>query len=278
MMMETPNRLCRKILDFRPDAVLTAGMLEELDNFPHEILGLFYQDYCDGIVTGLEFRSENGGIVLGPGLVRFQGAFYILPENVDLSALMAAWLEKNPSSGKSWNIVLARTGGEIIRGVPVEYLGFEFAGEPGDNVEKLQIAGFRDGLKTLLPELAGPDAVESFLSASRLQLLDTPMAAKGEASFVPSVFLAAKNLLMAKKWKSAQDLSLLFRLTEFPCLSMDTVKTYIRIMGGKVPEDRKGIFREFFRCLAIESPPVCAPPAKEAEPETRQAASSSVWI
>lgn len=276
--MEKPNRLCRKILDFRPDAVLTAGMLEELDNFPHEILGLFYQDYCDGIVTGLDFRSENGSIILGPGLVRFQGAFYTLPENVDLSALMDAWLENHPSSGKSWNIVLARAGCETVRGVPVEYLGFEFASEPSDNVEKLQIAGFGDGLKTRLPEVAGPDAADSFLSKSRLQLLDTPMAATGEAGFVAPVFLAARNLLLAKKWKSAQDLALLFKLTDAPFLSMDTVKTYIQIMGGDVPDDRKGIFREFFRCLNIESPGVCTPPAKEAEPAAGQDAPSSVWI
>lgn len=276
--MAAEYRLARKRLDFRPDAVLTAGMLEELDNFPHQLLEFFYQDYCAGIVAGLDFRERDGNIILSPGLARVAGAFYSLERELNLSDLIANFLKEHSTQGKRWNIVLAPDTSEVLRGVPVDYLRFEFSERPGDNVEKLQLAGFSAGLRPRLPDVDGPRLVESFLSSSSLYLLDTPMAAVREADFPPAVFVAARNTLMAKKRKSSADLALLFSLSQSTRLSMLAVKNFIQLMGGKIPQGRRELFQEFFHCLNLENQESWIPMLEEKKPTPRQTGPTSVLI
>lgn len=271
-------RLVRTRLAFHPNDVLTASMLEALDKFPHEVLDLFYQHYQSGIVTGLDFNELNGHIILSPGIARLGGTFYMLDQELDLTDFMDSFLRSQSSSGKSWNIVLTPGGSEKERGVPREYLRFECSPESGDNVKSLQLAGFTDGLTPKLPQVEGSRLVDSFLSSSSLYLLDTPIADVGEVTFPPLVFTAARNTLMAKKRKTPPDLTLLFSLSQKPWLSMLSVKNFIQIMGGTVPLGRRELFREFFRCLQLETCDVWVPRSKEEESTPKKKGPESVIL
>ncbi|HEX3075532.1 MAG TPA: hypothetical protein VHQ24_01550 [Lachnospiraceae bacterium] len=67
---------------FEKDSVLKAEMLVNLMAYPRDMFSLMYQDYSDGIVTGVHILvedtlSEVGGyLVVKTGIVKYQGRLY----------------------------------------------------------------------------------------------------------------------------------------------------------------------------------------------------------
>ena len=62
---------------FERDMILKAEMLENIKNYPRNLVHLLYQKYSDGILCGTGIQVvEDKNIVVEPGLVKYKGIIY----------------------------------------------------------------------------------------------------------------------------------------------------------------------------------------------------------
>lgn len=246
-----------------PDAILTCGMLRDMAAFPHVMLALSYSGFGDGFVAGLDFEYQDGSVVLTPGIVRSKGRFYILGEKFDLGAFAKKYCE-NPV-GNNFRLVLGGTlQRRIEEGVRQDSLPLYVLPErePADG---LTLAIFSDQRKELaLPAPEAEDPLEEYGQAARLNLLETPWACPGGATFHPLVFRGIAHKLENKVRKTAFDCALLMEICNHCVASFGALRIYILNQGGEWPEnDRRRIFKELCGCLDFEAPvSVMAAPGK----------------
>lgn len=60
--------------------LLKIEMLENLRDFPRDLVNIFYQDYSDGIVSGCEVTVEGNQLIIHPGIIIHQGILYTMTE------------------------------------------------------------------------------------------------------------------------------------------------------------------------------------------------------
>lgn len=56
-------------------------MLENLRDFPRDFLDLYFQDYSDGIIEGVEVAIEEDKLIITKGIVKHQNRLYLLLHN-----------------------------------------------------------------------------------------------------------------------------------------------------------------------------------------------------
>lgn len=67
---------------FEKDSVLKADMLVNLMEYPRDLFTLIYQEYADGIITGVNVVVEDTGkegrgtLIVKPGIVKYRGRLY----------------------------------------------------------------------------------------------------------------------------------------------------------------------------------------------------------
>lgn len=66
---------------FKPGRILKIEMLEELRDFPREILDISFKEYSNGIISGCNIEVNNDYIVVTKGIIKHQDMIYILKEN-----------------------------------------------------------------------------------------------------------------------------------------------------------------------------------------------------
>ena len=77
--------LVKKEVSFLHGNILTKEMLDEIYAYPRNFVELKYNDYSDGIITGLDFVEKDGTMYLTKGFVKFKGEYYFLLENINLT-------------------------------------------------------------------------------------------------------------------------------------------------------------------------------------------------
>ena len=68
--------LTKTEMRFPHKAILTAVMLEEMYNYPRELMRLNYRDRSDGIICGLDYILRGDDLILTEGLVKLDGDIY----------------------------------------------------------------------------------------------------------------------------------------------------------------------------------------------------------
>lgn len=237
----------QKILNFPQRAILTYEMLAELRDYPHNFLDLFYKDFSDGIISGLDIFEDSKNIFLGEGILKYDGKFYFLKEKVNLSELAA----KEKLEAKQYNFVLKETIGDTFyKGVKLNTLEIVLSESEG-----FCLGSFSGDRNTIgnLPNIKADDLFKEFTQRSSLYLLNIAYAAKGESTFHPFVFRAILEKLRQKQNKTIADFTMLFALENEGVVSMNAVRTYIRENGVALNSDsRKDIFEALNNALKAE--------------------------
>ena len=78
---------------FVGDRILKKEMLWAVRDRSFMHLDLEYREYGDGILKGCGVRVENGRIIVEPGMIKYGGFIYLMPEH------MRSW--KPGTEGKS---------------------------------------------------------------------------------------------------------------------------------------------------------------------------------
>ncbi len=245
--------LTKTEMRFPHKALLTAVMLEEMYEYPREIVRLNYRDQSDGIISGLEYVIRNGELILTEGLLKFEGEIYMLSSAVNISELA----EKcGLMSSGIYDINLSRAMG-IKRDVCLteERLEIRFLDVERENVGA---GGFTLGTihytgrdRFTLPALSdGENAFEHFFEPSRVDVTKVLVSARTQATFHPLIFRAVEKFLETKPDKTFMDCALLVTLQTVGSISVETLKAYVFAEGGSSKtNDRLKLLKEFFDCL-----------------------------
>ena len=67
---------------FKRDRILKINMLENLRDFPRDVLDVFYEEMSDGIVCGLVPKVEKEVITVSKGIIKYCGSLYLVSEPV----------------------------------------------------------------------------------------------------------------------------------------------------------------------------------------------------
>ena len=258
-----------KEISFSSGKVLTAEMLQELQDFPRLLAQAEYEGYGDGILCGMELKELGEGIELelSPGILKLAGRFYLSPNPLKLSAENKgkdlqtpwyAWVLRPQAPEESKGVRSYRLQQDIIAAADVQ---------PQDLV-LLQVPNGRGSLR--LPRLAeGDECFREFTNGSRCQItLGNHSCFRGN-TYMPVVFAAVREYLEEKQDKCLQDYALLMELQNHPVASGACVRGYIREAGLQVAEDEvmADIFPRFVEALQTKGKTYL--PADVAMPEPR---------
>ncbi|MGG4450234.1 DNA and RNA helicase [Brevibacillus porteri] len=63
--------------NFHKGRILKREMLENLRDYPRHFVDLYFQDYTDGIISGVDVSIGEGTLTVGRGIVKHQGRIYL---------------------------------------------------------------------------------------------------------------------------------------------------------------------------------------------------------
>ena len=248
---------------FEDGNILSAQMLEETYRYPREFLNLIHSNYCDGIITGLDFDKKDDGVYLTAGLVKIGQKYYILPQNVNIDD----WLKHcNPALQPQVEYSLCivnedvLTPNDMARGIKSHSrVVLKATRELPDKSLLLARYKIRPDVGISLPQLNldnGKNPFDDFFQSGLLQLLKCRYAHQsGEPTFHPLVFRAMQNYLEQKFPLSPYDFALLTELQNHGIAATKSLITYIGIVKNKrhsdIPKDidREKLFREVSECI-----------------------------
>ena len=70
----------QKIPEFHSGHILKREMMAELSAYLYRLGPLLYQSCADGIVSGCMLTTTEDSIVVNPGIIRYEGDFYLIRE------------------------------------------------------------------------------------------------------------------------------------------------------------------------------------------------------
>lgn len=245
---------------FKSRSVLTVEMLDSLYRLPKNILKIFYDEFGDGIISGLNFRKENKEIFLTAGIIKSGNKFYFSEnENFNLSKFFK---DNRPEQrGNFYTFAFCRLPKKLQKGVDVEELELKII--PKKNLESaenivLNFGSFNDEcFDLILPETETnfKNFADDFLDeANNFSILEIPFSQRGGTTFHPYIFKAVKNILEQKTKKTSADIAFLMQIQQNSVTSFDVIKTYVEANCGKkiLPlSDRTEIFKNMAEALKV---------------------------
>ena len=81
---------------FERGSILKKDLLQNLRDYPRNIVNLYFSDYSEGILAGSEIKIAGQQIVIEPGIIKFAGRLYILtePETIEYQPTNQAMMIK----------------------------------------------------------------------------------------------------------------------------------------------------------------------------------------
>ena len=69
---------------FERGRILKLEMLENIRDYPRDLMAIYYQNYANGIVTGCNLQTSDTNIMIKPGIICFNHQIYRLKESVKI--------------------------------------------------------------------------------------------------------------------------------------------------------------------------------------------------
>lgn len=69
---------------FEKGRILKTAMLESLRDFPRDLANIMYQEYSNGIITGVDITVKEDVLIVHPGMIKHDGTLYMLKEPIHI--------------------------------------------------------------------------------------------------------------------------------------------------------------------------------------------------
>ena len=266
---------------FTAGDVLSAEMLEETYRYPREFLHVCHAGCPDGIVAGLDFIEKEDGIYLTAGIVKLDGKYYILPEDMGMDACLQQQKVPLQSSVEYLLCLVPEDVPEPVgTGIRLRSrLVLQPEKERPAHALPLGKYKYRPDVQIRLPKLHPRNKApfEEFTQASFLQILDCEYAHRqGETTYHPLLFRAVQSYLEQKDSLSPYDFTLLCELQNHGVAALSTLKTYIavhqKVSPASLEVTRERLFEELTKCVQMPYRPVVfqeAPTEEESRTEVK---------
>ena len=185
----------RKELRFERRSILAASQLRAIEKFPREFLNLYFSDFGDGILSGMDYVERDEKIFLTAGILKFNDKIYFSDE-VNLSELA-----KNFLNGNKYFFVPGEVERENIENVITEK--FSVAVKNFEkNFNGVEFGNFSGQINFLLPKIDAENLFEEFTKKSRINLLNVKYSVSGGDTFHPIIFRAVFISLISTRFDS----------------------------------------------------------------------------
>ena len=239
-----------KKIVFKPLGVLTHEMLEEVYAAPRRMLALQFDEYGDGIITGLNFKQSADGIILTRGIVKLRAEFFFMTDEVNLSRLIDTSVDK--STARRYHFVLQPARPTFEGGITTDALELTIA--PVDVEGLIELGTFETGLLAVkLPPLDAKNFIEAL--QNNLNLIDVPQSFRGGSTFHSYIFQMIRRLLARKPDKHFFDFVLMSEIDNHAVVSLAGLKNYIDACGATVGDcTRKRLLEKFLEATTLKPP------------------------
>lgn len=224
--------LSRKELRFERRSILASSQLRAIEKFPREFLNLYFSDYGDGILSGMDYIERDDEIFLTAGILKLNGQIYFSDE-VNLSALAKKFL-----NGNKYFFVLSESERENIENVITEKIFIEVK-EFKNNFDGLEFGNFSSQLSFKLPNDDAKNLFAEFTNRNRINLLNVKYSVRGGETFHPIIFRAILKKLTQKKNKTPFDSALMIHLANFSVATISALKIYVEGNGENFIDDTR---------------------------------------
>lgn len=236
----------RKELRFNRGSVLSASQLRAIEKFPREFLRLYFSEFGDGILSGMNYILRDDEIFLTPGILKFNDEIYFADEE-NLSALAKKFL-----NGENFQFVLSDECAENAENVIAHKIFIEVKKVEKDS-SAMEFGNFSSQKSFSLPEIDAENLREEFTRNSRIKILNVPYSVRGGSTFHPYIFRAVLNKLEQKKNPSPADIALKIHLANFEVASIPALKIYVESNDCKwLDGSRRDIFKSVLDAIDTE--------------------------
>ena len=243
---------------FTAGDVLSAEMLEETYRYPREFLHACHAGCPDGIVAGLDFIEKEDGVYLTAGIVKLDGKYYILPEDMGMDACLQQQKVPLQSSVEYLLCLVSEDVPEPV-GTGIRSRSRLVLQPEKERPARALLLGkykYRPDAQIRIPKLhpRNKTPFEEFTQASFLQILDCEYAHRqGETTYHPLLFRAMQSFLEQKKTLSPYDFSLLTALQNNGIVALRTLLSYVGASQeeptASLQMNREKLFHEVTVCL-----------------------------
>ncbi|MGF6906254.1 hypothetical protein [Fusobacterium sp. PH5-44] len=71
-----------KIPILRRGNIIDSNILNNMQDTPHEYLGLHYSNYCNGVLYGVDVYGKDYSLIVGKGIIKWNNFYYRITEEV----------------------------------------------------------------------------------------------------------------------------------------------------------------------------------------------------
>lgn len=245
---------------FTAGDVLSAEMLEETYRYPREFLHVCHAGCPDGIVAGLDFIEKEDGVYLTAGIVKLDGKYYILPEDMGMDACLQQQKVPLQSSVEYLLCLVSEDVPEPV-GTGIWSRSRLVLQPEKERPARALLLGkykYRPDAQIRIPKLHPRNKApfEEFTQASFLQILDCEYAHRqGETTYHPLLFRAVQSYLEQKDSLSPYDFTLLCELQNHGVAALSTLKAYIavhqKVTSASLEVTRERLFAELTKCVQM---------------------------
>lgn len=219
---------------FQPGHVLTHQMLKASYDFPRDMANIFYSQYDNCVISGLDYYEDKEEVYLLPGVVKFKGDLYVLNNQIALTKLWKDYKQTSGTpGGTEFVYFMIKKNSQInADGCCHQTLGIELSKEY-DTKEAIIIGALQGAIdKMELPDLTNTDSI---YSRSKLWILDVPYLGANGVGFHPLVNLFLKASIEQKKQKDSFDYMLWMSLCGHKTVGIDVLRVYLESKSASLP-------------------------------------------
>lgn len=224
----------RSVNGFQPGHVLTHQMLKASYDFPRDMASIFYSQYDNCVISGLDYYEDKEEVYLLPGVVKFKGDLYVLNNQIALTKLWKDYKQASGTPGGTGIVYFMIKKNSQINadGCCHQTLGIELSKEY-DTKEGIIIGALQGAIDKLeLPDLTNTDSI---YSRSKLWILDVPYLGANGVGFHPLVNLFLKASIEQKKQKDSFDYMLWMSLCGHKSVGIDVLRVYLESKSASLP-------------------------------------------
>ena len=245
--------LVKKEVSFLHGNILTKEMLNETYAYPRNFVELKYNVYSDGIIEGLNFVEKDGITYLTKGIVKIEGEYYFLLDDIDLTSYFKETQKEQNWKNNVYYLYLKSETPIKVDSIVVKKLSLYVSENKESDLFLLcRFFGTNDNLD--LPKLKynEEDEFDDLIKNNLyVNLVNTLYAMPKKATYHPFLFEAAAEYLKQKQDKRVLDYVILMQIQNMKVLSIDAMETYINATGYNNEKnlDRESFFDLFVKCL-----------------------------
>lgn len=235
-----------KNIKFERGSILTKNIIQNIYDYPRDLINIMYSNYPDGIIKGLEIHKKDNNIFLSKGILKYDNEYFFLKENLDMESLF-----NNLNEGTSYAIYFENKGECKVEDNFISHK-LELKIISCDDYKKL------DNSKVFfLGEFTYNDETKIKFPNELIDLkkkrhscfnnINVNYSGYKENTFCPNIGQLILNHLKLKKNISPLDFTLMCELSKEQTLSYETICFYIKNVINKDVYDlsREEVF-DFF--------------------------------